>query len=149
MLDAIEPHADDRALEIGTGFGFQTALLAHLVEHVVSVERWESLAVAARDRLTRTGITNATVVVGDGWEGAPAHAPFDVVVVSAAATEVPEALTAQLVDGGRMVIPVKAERGEDVLLFEKEPGRLRRVRLVTPARFVPLVRGAAPERRSS
>jgi protein-L-isoaspartate(D-aspartate) O-methyltransferase len=80
-------------------------------------------------------------VVGDGWKGSPEHAPFDVIIVSAAASGVPPALVEQLVEGGRMVIPVRAERGDDVLLFKKSDGELMRVRLVTPARFVPLVPG--------
>lgn len=141
MLDAVEPKASERALEVGTGLGFQTALLAHLVAEVVSVERWESLARAARGALDRAGITNVEVVVGDGWKGTPDHAPFDVIVVSAAATAVPPALVEQLSEGGRMVIPVRGAGGDDVLLFKKERGDLNRVRLVTPARFVPLVPG--------
>ncbi|HEY7874814.1 MAG TPA: protein-L-isoaspartate O-methyltransferase, partial [Actinomycetota bacterium] len=140
-LDAVEPKAAERALEVGTGLGFQTALLSRLVATVVSVERWESLARQARAALDRAGVANVEIVVGDGWKGAPEHAPFDVVVVSAAATDVPPALVDQLAEGGRMVIPVRAARGDDVLLFEKTGGELVRVRLVTPARFVPLVPG--------
>ena len=146
MLDSVEPRPSDRALEVGTGYGFQTALLARLVAEVVSIERWESLASAARRALARAGVTNVRVVVGDGWEGVPEHAPYDVIVVSAAATAVPDALAQQLTEGGRMVIPVRAQRGDDVLLFRKKAGSLERVRLVTPARFVPLVPGDPPER---
>lgn len=141
MLDAVAPLSTDRALEIGTGLGFQTALLAQLVAEVVSVERWPTLADQARTALRRAGVENVTVVVGDGWLGAPEHAPFDVIVVSAAAASLPPALPEQLADGGRMVIPLKAPRGDDVVLFRKEPGGLARVRVVTPARFVPLVPG--------
>lgn len=144
MIDAVEPRPGDRALEIGTGLGFQTALLAQLVAQVVSVERWESLARQARAALDRAEVTNVEIVVGDGWEGAPDHAPFDEIVVSAAATAVPKALGDQLVEGGRMVIPVRAQHGDDVLLFKKERGALTRVRLITPARFVPLVPGSPP-----
>jgi len=141
MIDAVEPKADERVLEVGTGLGFQTALLAQLVAEVVSVERWDSLARQARAALDRAGVSNVEIVVGDGWKGAPDHAPFDVIIVSAAATGVPAALVEQLADGGRMVIPVRAERGDDVLLFKKRNGELIQVRLVTPARFVPLVPG--------
>lgn len=144
MLDSVEPTASDRALEVGTGLGFQTALLAELVDSVVSVERWPSLAGQARATLARVGVRNVEVVVGDGWKGVPDHAPFDVVVVSAAATEVPRALVEQLAEGGRMVIPVRAAGRDDVLLFKKVEGELVRVRLVTPARFVPLVPGQPP-----
>jgi protein-L-isoaspartate(D-aspartate) O-methyltransferase len=141
MIDAVAPKPTERALEVGTGLGFQTALLAQLVAQVVSVERWESLARLARASLDRVGVDNVEIIVGDGWKGAPDHAPFHVIVVSAAATGVPPALAEQLADGGRMVIPVRADRGDDVLLFEKVNGELRQVRLVTPARFVPLVPG--------
>lgn len=148
MIDSVEPRASDRALEVGTGLGFQTALLAQLVAEVVSIERWPSLAKAARAALERAGVANVEVILGDGWKGAPVHSPFDVIVVSAAATSVPDALVEQLAEGGRMVIPVRAERGDDVLLFRKDGGRLNRVRLVTPARFVPLVPGSPPDRKS-
>jgi protein-L-isoaspartate(D-aspartate) O-methyltransferase len=141
MLDAVEPKATDRALEVGTGLGFQTALLSRLVSKVFSVERWESLAKLARVALARFGADNVEIIIGDGWKGAPEHAPFDVIVVSAAATGVPPALVDQLAEGGRMVIPVRAARGDDVLLFKKVGDELVRVRLVTPARFVPLVPG--------
>lgn len=144
MLDAVEPSPGDRALEVGTGLGFQTALLAQLVDEVISIERWESLAHAARAALDRAGVANVRILVGDGWKGAPQHAPFDVIIVSAAATAVPDALVSQLAEGGRMVIPVRGARGDDVWLFKKEGGELKRVRLVTPARFVPLVPGAPP-----
>lgn len=142
MLDAVAPMSTDRALEIGTGLGFQTALLAQLVAEVVSVERWPTLAEQARAALRRAGVENVTVVVGDGWLGAPGHAPFDVIVVSAAAASLPPALPEQLAVGGRMVIPLKGPHGDDVVLFRKDAGGLVRVRLVTPARFVPLVSGA-------
>jgi protein-L-isoaspartate(D-aspartate) O-methyltransferase len=148
MLDSVEPRPGDRALEVGTGFGFQTALLALLVAEVVSIERWASLATAARSALDRAGVSNVRVVVGDGWQGLRDEAPFDVIVVSAAATAVPDALVEQLSEGGRMVIPVRAARGDDVLLFRKEAGELVRVRLVTPARFVPLVPGSPPAPKS-
>ncbi|HEX2050697.1 MAG TPA: protein-L-isoaspartate(D-aspartate) O-methyltransferase [Actinomycetota bacterium] len=141
MLDAAAPRAGDRALEVGTGYGFQTALLSRLVDDVVSIERWPALADAARANLDAAGVRNVEVVVGDGWRGVPDRAPFDVVVVSAAADEVPAALGDQLADGGRLVIPVRARLSDRVYLYVKEGARLRRRRLVSPARFVPLVRG--------
>lgn len=141
MIDAAEPHAGDRALEVGTGYGFQTALLARLVREVVSIERWPALAETARSHLRAAGVDNVEVVVGDGWRGVPERAPYDLVVVSAAADEVPAALGEQLVDGGRLVIPVRARLSDRVYLYVKDGDRLRRVRLVSPARFVPLVRG--------
>lgn len=141
MLDAVSPTPDDRALEVGTGYGFQTALLASLVKEVVSIERFASLAAKATANLERAGIKNAEVLVGDGWQGCPEKAPFQVIVVSAAAPNVPEALADQLDEGGRLVIPLRSYGSDDVYLFEKKGGRLERVRLITPARFVPLVPG--------
>ena len=142
MVDAARAQPDERVLEIGTGYGFQTALLASLAREVVSMERFAGLAEAARANLAKVGIGNAEVIVGNGWEGAPGGGPFDAIVVSAAATEVPQALVAQLVEGGRLVIPVTRGPSDDVLLFEKRGDRLLRMKLVTPARFVPLIQGA-------
>jgi protein-L-isoaspartate(D-aspartate) O-methyltransferase len=141
MIEAARPSETDRALELGTGFGFQTAVLAQLVDHVYSMERVAALADVAKKNLARAGITNASVFVGDGWRGMPQAAPFDLIVVSAAAIEVPRALEEQLGEGGRLVIPVKAPTSDDVLLFEKRDGDVRRISLLTPARFVPLVPG--------
>lgn len=141
MVEAAGIQPGDRVLEIGTGFGFQTAVLARLADEVVSVERHDSLAGAARDNLSRTGIVNATVIVGDGWEGCRERAPYDAIVVSAAATEVPEAFAEQMNEGGRLVIPVAGPASDDVLVFVKEGRELRKIGLLTPARFVPLVPG--------
>ncbi len=141
MIEAARPATTDRALEVGTGYGFQTALLARLVSEVISIERFEGLASAARNNLAAAGIENTLVLVGDGWKGVPEHAPFDVIVVSAAADEVPEALEQQLAEGGRLVIPVRAANNDEVLVFEKREGLVERLSLLTPARFVPLVKG--------
>ena len=141
MIEAARIEPDDRVLEVGTGFGFQTALLAQLAAEVVSIDRFASLVEVAGTNLSQTGIRNVRLIVGDGWEGAPEQAPYAAIVVSAAATEVPAALKEQLADGGRLVIPVKATNNDEVLIFEKEAGELKRVALLTPARFVPLVPG--------
>ncbi len=143
MVEAAEPGDDDTVLEVGTGYGFQTALLARLAAHVVSIERFPELAEAAEANLRRAGIGNVTLVVGDGWEGHAERAPYDAIVVSAAAPEVPEALAAQLAEGGRLVIPITRRGSDDVILFRKRRGEVTEERLLTPARFVPLVRGAA------
>lgn len=140
MIDALALSPEDRVLEIGTGYGFQTALLARLAAGVVSVERLKDLAEAARANLARAGIDTAEVIVGNGWEGASEKGPFDAIVVSAAAAEVPSALVDQLAEGGRLVIPVSAGNSDDVWLFVKRGGMLQKVRLVTPARFVPFLR---------
>lgn len=142
MIEAARPQPSHRVLEVGTGYGFQTALLARLVQRVVSIERFGALADAARMNLAQAGIENVHVIVGDGWEGVPEEAPFDSIVVSAAASEVPIALEEQLAEGGRLVIPVKAAMNDEVLLFEKQNEGLKRIALLTPARFVPLVPGA-------
>jgi protein-L-isoaspartate(D-aspartate) O-methyltransferase len=139
MIDAAAPKKDDRVLEIGTGFGFQTALLSRLAREVVSIERWESLADAARKNLEVAGIDNVEVIVGDGWLGCTERAPFDAVVVSAAASELPEPLAEQLAEGGRLVIPLRDAFADQVYVFEKNGGRVERRRLVSPARFVPLI----------
>jgi protein-L-isoaspartate(D-aspartate) O-methyltransferase len=140
MIDAVGPRETDRALEVGTGYGFQTALLARLCAHVTSIERHRSLAEAARMNLERAGFHNVDIIVGDGWAAYEPNAPYDVIVVSAAADEVPSALVRQLADGGRLVIPVRESTGDNVYLFHKQGGRLERDGLITPARFVPLVR---------
>lgn len=145
MIDAADVLPGDRVLEIGTGFGFQTALLAHLAGEVVSVERHEALARAARANLEAAGIDNALVVVGDGWRGWPELAPYEAIVVSAGASEVPDSFVAQLVDGGRVVIPLAKGAAEEVVLLVKRGDHLVPVRVLTPARFVPLVKGAAPD----
>jgi protein-L-isoaspartate(D-aspartate) O-methyltransferase len=139
MVDVARPTG--RVLEIGTGWGYQTAVLARLADEVVTIDRHASLTEAARANLRRAGVEGVVTITGDGWLGAPEHAPFDAIVVSAAASELPPALGDQLVEGGRLVIPVRAARGDDVLLFVKRDGELVRERLVTPARFVPLVPG--------
>lgn len=141
MIEAAQIASGDRVLEVGTGFGFQTALLAQIAAEVVSIDRFSSLVEAAGINLSQTGIRNVHLIVGDGWEGVPEHAPYGAIVVSAAATEVPQALKVQLSDGGRLVIPVKATSNDEVLIFEKDSGELKRIGLLTPARFVPLVPG--------
>ncbi|HET7481650.1 MAG TPA: protein-L-isoaspartate(D-aspartate) O-methyltransferase [Actinomycetota bacterium] len=141
MIDAAAIEPDDRVLEIGTGYGFQTALLASLAREVVSVDRYPELVEAARANLADGGFTNVTVILGDGWDPIPDRGPFDATIVSAAAPEIPDALVDQLVEGGRLVIPLKTGRGELVELFVKTATGMRRERHITPARFVPLVRG--------
>lgn len=141
MIDAAEVAETARVLEVGTGFGFQTALLAQLAAEVISIERYASLAEAARTNLASAGIRNVRVIVGDGWQGAPEHAPYEAIIVSAAAGEVPPALAGQLAEKGRLVIPVKGPMNDEVLMFEKRGEQLERLALLTPARFVPLVPG--------
>jgi protein-L-isoaspartate(D-aspartate) O-methyltransferase len=138
MIDALGIQGDERVLEVGTGLGWQTALLAHMARDVVSVERWPELAGAARENLLRAGIANAEVVVGDGSQGWPDGAPYDAILVSAAFPEVPAPLPDQLAETGRLVMPIGAGGSEHVVLFGRGPEGLRPVRTVTEASFVRL-----------
>jgi protein-L-isoaspartate(D-aspartate) O-methyltransferase len=139
MVEALALIGDERVLEVGTGYGWQTALLARLAREVWSVERWPDLAETARANLARHGTTNATVIVGDGSEGLPEHAPYDAVLVSAAFLEVPEPLRDQLTEGGRLVQPIGPGGDEDVVLFERRPEGLVTRRTIIGAHFVRLV----------
>ena len=143
MIEAAVAGPTHRVLEVGTGYGFQTALLAHLATEVVSVERHAELAEAARANLHDHGLGNVEVFVGDGWEGWSEKAPYDAIVVSAAADELPRALTEQLAEDGRLVVPLKRGRSDDVVVLIKRRGEIVQERLITPARFVPLVHGRA------
>ena len=139
MLESLELTGEERVLEVGTGPGWQTALLAHLAREVWSVERWPDLAECARRNLRAQGVVNATVVVRDGSEGYPEQAPYTAIVVSAAFTSVPPALAAQVLPGGRLVQPIGPGGREDVVLFERRPEGLAPRRTITRAHFVRLV----------
>jgi protein-L-isoaspartate(D-aspartate) O-methyltransferase len=138
MVAALELDGSERVLEVGTGYGWQTALLARLAREVISVERFDDLADEARRRLEGHGVRNVEVVVGDGSEGRPNRAPFDAIVVAAAFTSVPPPLAVQLAEGGRLVQPIGRGGHDDVVLFEKRGGELVRVRSLTGAHFVRL-----------
>ena len=128
----------DEVFEIGTGYGYRTALLAPLAARVDQHRHLPDLAEQARCNLAAQGISNVVVLTGDGTGGAPEFAPFDAIVVSAACPHVPPPLAAQLRIGGRLVQPVGPGGGEDVVLYQKEQDGLRRVRIVTTASFVRL-----------
>ena len=136
MVEALALEGDERVLEIGTGYGWQTALLARLGREVFSVERFADLAETARASLADR--ENVVIVVGDGSEGLPEHAPFDAILVAAAYKSVPAPLAEQLAEGGRLVQPLGPGGAEDVFLFEKRRGALHRVRWVSGAHFVRL-----------
>ena len=140
MLASLELSPSDRALEIGTGSGYVTALLAELAAQVVSIERHATLADSARQLLESMGYTNVSVATGDGTLGFPKGAPYDAVIVSAAAAELPSALVAQLSERGRMIIPVGADETQQLLLVRKENGELKIERREL-CRFVPLIAG--------
>jgi protein-L-isoaspartate(D-aspartate) O-methyltransferase len=146
MIGALALTGEELVLEVGTGYGWQTALLARLARAVHSIERWPDLAETARANLLRHGVENATVVVGDGSEGLAEHAPYDAILVSAAFTEVPAPLAEQLVEGGRLVQPIGLGGNDNVMLFDRRPQGLIARRTITGAHFVRLVgsRGFPP-----
>ena len=119
MTAILDPEPDSRVLEIGTGSGYQTALLAPFCQKVYTVERIADLAQKAKERLARLGLTNVFFHVGDGSQGWPEKAPFDRIMVTATAGEITPDLTEQLTDGGRMVIPVGPRGWQDLLLVKK------------------------------
>jgi protein-L-isoaspartate(D-aspartate) O-methyltransferase len=140
--DLIEPQPGQRVLEIGTGSGYQAAILAEIVSKVYSIELVPSLGKEAAERLRTLGYANVEVRIGDGYAGWPERAPFDAIVVTAAAPRVPEALVAQLKPGGRMVIPVgESHAAQQLLLIVKRADGSVERRSVLPVRFVPLVPG--------
>jgi protein-L-isoaspartate(D-aspartate) O-methyltransferase len=139
MVEALELGGDERVLEVGTGLGYQAAVLARLAREVWSVEYRPELAAAAAANLLAQRVENAHVVTGGGTLRLPEHAPFDAVVVAAAHPRVPPPVAAQLAAGGRLVQPIGPGGNEDVTLFGRRPdGGLVRVRIVARARFVPL-----------
>jgi protein-L-isoaspartate(D-aspartate) O-methyltransferase len=139
MIDSLRIEEDERVLEVGTGLGWQTALLARMAREVVSVERWPGLAADARQNLARAGVANASVVVGDGSLGWSERAPYDAVLVSAAFPAVPPPLGEQLSPSGRLVMPIGRGGAERVVLFAAGADGLRVVRDVTDAHFVRLI----------
>jgi protein-L-isoaspartate(D-aspartate) O-methyltransferase len=138
MIEALGLTGSERVLEIGSGYGFQTALLACLSTFVWSIERWPDVAETARKNLARHGVENVEVIAGDGTGGLPEHAPYDAILVSAAFPSVPPPLAEQLAAGGRLVQPIGSGGQEEVVLFEKRPQGLARRRTVTGAHFVRL-----------
>ncbi|WP_246074846.1 protein-L-isoaspartate(D-aspartate) O-methyltransferase [Nonomuraea terrae] len=139
MVDALRLSGGETVLEIGTGYGYQTALLARLAGTVYTVERHADLADHARANLSALGVANAEVVVGDGTAGLPDLAPFDAIIVSAAATRVPDPLAEQLAEGGRLVMPITTALADMVTVYGKRGGRLLRRRSLVAANFVPLI----------
>jgi protein-L-isoaspartate(D-aspartate) O-methyltransferase len=146
MTEQLEVEPQHRVLEIGTGTGYQTAILSRLVREVVSIERYRTLADTARDRLKTLGYANVTIIAGDGLAGAPDHAPFDRIIVTAAAEEVPKALVEQLAAEGKLVLPLGPRHGPQyiVKICKAADGTLRQEQLIA-VRFVPLLPGQARE----
>lgn len=145
MTEQLRPQPTDRVLEVGTGSGYQAAILAELVKDVYTIEIIEPLAKEASARLARLGYSNAHVRAGDGFGGWPDVAPFDAIIVTCAPNKVPPPLTQQLKDGGRMIIPVGTGMDQQLHLLEKKNGQLAE-RLILPVRFVPMTGEAATKK---
>jgi protein-L-isoaspartate(D-aspartate) O-methyltransferase len=139
MTEQLQPKPDDRVLEIGTGSGYQAAILANLVANVYTIEIVEPLARTAEATLQRLGYKNVHLKVGDGYKGWPEEAPFDAIIVTCAPDNVPQPLIDQLKDGGRMVIPVGERFAQQLYLLEKKNGQLKES-VTLPVRFVPMLR---------
>jgi protein-L-isoaspartate(D-aspartate) O-methyltransferase len=142
MLELLRLEPFSKVLEIGTGSGYQTAVLAEISAHVYSVERHPQLAYEAGQTLSRLGFTNLILRIGDGGQGLPEYAPFDAIVVSAAAKQIPAPLFAQLREGGRMIIPVGPSEAQELQLVRKREGKPL-ITLLEGCRFVPLISSAA------
>ena len=139
MTEVLRLKKADRVLEIGTGSGYQAAILAEIVDEVYSIEIIAALAASAESLLKELGYTNVTVKAGDGYQGWPEHAPFDAIIVTAAPPNIPQALVEQLKIGGRMVVPV-GTLFQELLLIEKTADGIVTQNLI-PVRFVPMVPG--------
>jgi protein-L-isoaspartate(D-aspartate) O-methyltransferase len=140
MTEVLDPDSTMRVLEIGTGSGYQAAVLAEIVDSVYTIEIYEKLGNRADKLLKELGYTNISVRVGDGYKGWVEAAPFDAIIVTCAPTHVPQPLKDQLAEGGRMIIPVgKGVWGQDLVLLTKEKGKLRQESVI-PVRFVPMIK---------
>jgi protein-L-isoaspartate(D-aspartate) O-methyltransferase len=142
MTEQLRPKSTDRVLEIGTGSGYQAAVLAGLVADVYSIEIVEPLAKSAQATLQRLGCNNVHVKAGDGYKGWPEEAPFDAIIVTCAPDKVPQTLIDQLKEGGRMVIPVGERFAQELYLLEKQNGQVKQS-VTLPVRFVPMTREEA------
>ena len=139
MTEALNLRTTDKVLEIGTGSGYQTAVLAEICAEVYSIEIVEPLGLQARALLDTLGYQNIQVKIGDGYKGWPEFAPFDCIIVTCSPTHIPPALEEQLAEEGRMVIPVDEEFYQELVLLVKVHGELKRTNII-PVRFVPMLR---------
>lgn len=139
MLQELELGGQEKVLEVGTGSGYQAALLGNLAKRVYTIERIEKLAREAEKRIKSIGIKNVKVMVGDGSGGLARYAPYNAIIVSAAFREVPQSLISQLAENGRLIMPVGEHTSQEVILYRKKAGNLQEIRRISPVRFVPLV----------
>ena len=145
MTEQLNVNSTHRVLEIGTGSGYQAAILSRLAREVVTIERYRTLADQARDRLKALAYDNVEVVAGDGFAGMPERAPFDRIIVTAAAETIPETLMAQLADDGIMILPLGSHEGsQHIIKLTKSQTGTQRESLI-PVRFVPMLPGQAQE----
>src|SRR5271165_2561646 len=139
MTEQLDPKPSDRVLEIGTGSGYQAAVLSRLVAEVYTIEIIEPLARRAEADLKRLGYNNVKVLAGDGYQGWPDHAPFDAIIVTCAPDQIPQPLVAELRDGGRMIIPVGPPDNQQLYLLQKHGTKVEQ-QATLPVRFVPMKR---------
>ncbi len=140
MTDLLQPKASDKVLELGTGSGYQAAVLSPLVKHIYTMEIVPELADSAKKRLVGLGLRNITVKTGDGYHGWPDHAPYNKIIVTAAASHIPHHLTKQLAAGGSMIIPIGSTFAtQHLMLVNKSQDNKIKIKQLMPVRFVPLV----------
>lgn len=138
MTDVLDLKKTDKVLEIGTGSGYQAAILAEICDSVFTIELFESLGKRSRDLFDQLGYTNINSKIGDGYKGWPEYAPFDAIVVTASPEKIPLPLQEQLAEGGRMIIPVGGSNIQQLVLLRKRKGKIREESIL-PVRFVPLI----------
>ena len=138
MTELLLPRETDKILEVGTGSGYQAAVLARIVDSVYTIEIYQSLATKAEELLQKLGYNNVVVQAGDGYAGWREHAPFNGIIVTCSPTDIPGPLEEQLAEGGRMIIPVGEGYNQELVIVTKENGKLRKKR-VLPVRFVPMI----------
>jgi len=138
MTETLNLEKDDKVLEIGTGSGYQAAILAEIVDSVYTIEIFEKLGKKASQLFDELGYDNIYTKIGDGYKGWPEHAPFDAIIVTAAPSDIPEPLKEQLAEGGRMIIPVGGDAVQELILLKKRNGKIKQ-QSVLPVRFVPMI----------
>ncbi len=138
MTDALQLQPDDKVLEVGTGSGYQAAILAEICDSVFTIEIFESLGKKAKQLFQELGYKNIYSKIGDGYLGWPRYAPFDAIIVTCSPTHIPEPLKKQLAEGGKMIIPVGKDQVQELVLMEKRNGQMNR-KSILPVRFVPMI----------